>query len=250
MSQAIASEYSTIKRNGYIVPFDEEKISNAISKAVIATNSQLKEGSGIKEITDAVVEQCKYLMDNHKTDTNRKDGVKCIHIHIVQDIVERKLYEFGYPDIAKAYILYRKKRSEIRNTRDSIYKSIKKILSDDAESNDTKRENANIDGNSAMGTMLQIGSSVSKNYYLNNMISEDIAKAHSEGYIHIHDLDFYKLTVTCCQIDFEKLLKGGFNTGHGYLREPQSIGSYATLAAIAIQSDQNDCHRFCGINQK
>ena len=144
MSQAIASEYSTIKRNGYIVPFDEEKISNAISKAVIATNSQLKEGSGIKEITDAVVEQCKYLMDNHKTDTNRKDGVKCIHIHIVQDIVERKLYEFGYPDIAKAYILYRKKRSEIRNHELSIVvnlsvKGVEKNLRVLKESNRLRR---------------------------------------------------------------------------------------------------------------
>jgi ribonucleoside-triphosphate reductase len=93
-----------------------------------------------------------------------------------------------------------------------------------------------------MGTMLQIGSNVSKKFYLENMISKDIAKAHIDGYIHIHDLDFYALTPTCCQIDFEKLAKGGFCTGHGYLREPSKIESYATLAAIAIQSDQNDCH--------
>ena len=78
---------------------------------------------------------------------------------------------------------------------------------------------------------------------VNNMISKDVAKAHTDGFIYIHDLDFYALTLTCCQIDCLKLFKGGFNTGHGHLREPNSIGSYATLAAIAIQSNQNDQHR-------
>ena len=177
------------------------------------------------------------------------DKVYDIDIEDIQDAVEVALMK-KHPETAKRYILYRENRSKIRNNKSTINRKIDELIQCSAEESDTKRENANIDGNTAMGTMLQIGANVSKNYYLNNMMSNDIAKAHIDGYIHIHDLDFYKLTVTCCQIDFEKLAKGGFNTGHGYLREPQSIGSYATLAAIAIQSDQNDCHSFCGSIQK
>lgn len=105
-----------------------------------------------------------------------------------------------------------------------------------------KRDNANINGDTAMGAMLQYGANTAKEYYLDTMIDPDIAKMHREGYIHIHDLDFYGWTTTCTQIELRKLFKGGFNTGHGHLREPKSIGSYAALAAIAIQSNQNDQH--------
>lgn len=105
-----------------------------------------------------------------------------------------------------------------------------------------KRDNANINGDTAMGAMLQYGANTAKEYYLDTMIDPDIVKMHREGYIHIHDLDFYGWTTTCTQIELRKLFKGGFNTGHGHLREPKSIGSYAALAAIAIQSNQNDQH--------
>ena len=107
---------------------------------------------------------------------------------------------------------------------------------------DLKRDNANINGDTPMGTMLQVGSNTLKEYYLDNVIDKDTSKLHREGWIHIHDLDFYSLTTTCTQIELRKLFKGGFSTGHGYLREPRSIGSYAALAAIAIQSNQNDQH--------
>lgn len=218
--------------------FDENKFNYLIYRIVNdITNNMLE-----SEFTDDVIISTE--------DVHCKFNNYTITVEEIQDIVERNLIKCGFADTAKAYILYRKKRDEIRSTRDSISKTISDVLMSDSKDSDTKRENANIDGNTAMGTMLQIGANVSKNYYLNNMMSKDIAKAHIDGYIHIHDLDFYKLTVTCCQIDFEKLVKGGFNTGHGYLREPNSIGSYTTLAAIAIQSDQNDCHSFCGSIQK
>lgn len=128
---------------------------------------------------------------------------------------------------------------------DNYMSKIKSILGDSAKDNDIKRENANIDGDSAMGTMLQLGSTTSKEYSLKYLISEDIAKAHLEGDIHIHDLDFYAAgcTTTCTQIDLEKLFANGFSTGHGFLREPNDIMSYAALAAIAIQSNQNDQHK-------
>lgn len=117
-----------------------------------------------------------------------------------------------------------------------------KINNEKAVAYDLKRENGNINGDTPMGAMLQVGSNISKEYYLDEVISPDIARLHREGYIHIHDLDFYGWTTTCTQIELRKLFKGGFNTGHGYLREPKSIGSYAALAAIAIQSNQNDQH--------
>ena len=93
-----------------------------------------------------------------------------------------------------------------------------------------------------MGTMLKYGSEGAKYFVDNYVLPKDIAKAHINGDIHIHDKDFYMLTETCCQIDLIKLFKDGFCTGHGYLREPQSIMSYASLACIAIQANQNEMH--------
>lgn len=111
-----------------------------------------------------------------------------------------------------------------------------------AKDSNLKRDNANINGETPMGAMLQYGANSAKEYYLDTMIDPEIARLHREGWIHIHDLDFYGWTTTCTQIELRKLFKGGFDTGHGHLREPKSIGSYAALAAIAIQSNQNDQH--------
>ena len=111
-----------------------------------------------------------------------------------------------------------------------------------AKDSDLKRDNANINGDTAMGAMLQYGANTAKEYNLNWLIPQEIAVLHTDGWIHIHDLDFYAWTTTCTQIELRKLFKNGFNTGHGHLREPKSIGSYAALAAIAIQSNQNDQH--------
>ena len=124
--------------------------------------------------------------------------------------------------------------------------TVKKICDDinrsDAKECNLKRENGNINGDTPMGAMLQQGANTAKEYYLETMIDPEIARLHRKGWIHIHDLDFYGWTTTCTQIELRKLFKGGFNTGHGHLREPKSIGSYAALAAIAIQSNQNDQH--------
>lgn len=228
-----------IKRNGNKVNFDETKIFNAIYKATMASHDDLKNSDFSTAICQGLVNYVTELCDDfcNKNNTNEID------IEMIQDFVERTLMKLGYADTAKEYCLYRQKRAEIRNTRDSIAKTISSLLTMDSVDNNLKRDNGNIDGDSPMGTMLQIGSNVSKNYYLNNMMSKDIVKGYTDGFIYPHDLDFYALTLTCCQIDCLKLFKGGFNTGHGHLREPNSIGSYATLAAIAIQSNQNDQHR-------
>ena len=223
------------KRNESIVDFDRNKIFNAIEKAVLASHIDETFDSAIcNKLVDIINDECFASCYENKDDV--------INIEDIQDIVERTLIKNGFADTAKEYILYRQKRNEIRNTRDSITNTISNLLNTESYENDLKRDNGNIDGDSPMGTMLQIGSNVSKNYYLNNMISKDIVQAYTDGFIHIHDLDFYALTLTCCQIDCLKLFKDGFNTGHGHLREPNSIGSYTTLAAIAIQSNQNDQH--------
>ena len=111
-----------------------------------------------------------------------------------------------------------------------------------AKDSDLKRDNANINGDFPMGAMLQYGANTAKEYNLEYLVDPEIAKLHRDGWIHIHDLDFYAWTTTCTQIELRKLFKNGFNTGHGHLRAPKSIGSYAALAAIAIQSNQNDQH--------
>ena len=116
------------------------------------------------------------------------------------------------------------------------------ITNSDAADMDLLRDNANINADTPMGSMLKYGTEGTKHFYLNRVLKPEHAKAHTEGYIHIHDLDFYTLTTTCCQIDLIQLFKDGFSTGHGHLREPQDIQSYAALACIAIQSNQNDQH--------
>ena len=148
----------------------------------------------------------------------------------------------GCEEAAKAVYPLPRRAHRIREAKTSLMKSIDEITNVDARLSDMKRDNANIDGNTAMGSMLQIGTAGAKAYNAAYLLTPAQAKAYTEGDIHIHDFDFYALTTTCCQIDLLKLFHGGFSTGHGYLREPQGIASYAALAAIAIQSNQNDQH--------
>lgn len=227
------------KRDGKVVPFNRVNISVAVTKAVKASHQSFDPtkdptyNSKNEDVVDGVVEEIDAFL-NHEPGR--------IHVERIQDFVERVLIKKGYADTAKEYILYRKKRDEIRNTRNKTAECMEEILGKDSEDSDLKRDNANINGDTAMGTMLQIGANVSKEYYLDNRINRTAATAHRDGHMHIHDLDFYDLTVTCCQIDVKKILEGGFNTGHGHLREPATILSATALAAISIQSDQNDCH--------
>lgn len=160
----------------------------------------------------------------------------------IQDLVERVLMDNGYVQTAKSYILYREERSRAREMNTRLMKTYEDITFSKAKDSDIKRENANIDGDTAMGSMLKFGSEGAKQFYDMFVLNPDHARAHREGDIHIHDLDFLTLTTTCCQIDIKKLFEGGFSTGHGTLREPNDISSYAALCCIAIQSNQNDQH--------
>ena len=217
------------KRDGRIVAFDDSKILGALSKAVERSEEDVPLG----QLTDEVVSVLNSRFDN-------KDNKASVEA--TQDIIEELLIKHNFPKTAKEYITYRAHRNEVREAKTRLMSTIRSITFQDAKDSDVKRENANIDGDTAMGTMLKYGSETAKDFYLSTLIDKDIAKAHISGDIHIHDLDFYTLTLTCCQIDLLKLFHNGFSTGHGFLREPNDIRSYAALACIAIQADQNDMH--------
>lgn len=217
------------KRDGRSVPFNYEKIANAIFKAAQAAG-----GNDYNESLQLANKVCEYIEDVLKT--------KSPTVEQVQDSVEKVLIESGHSQTAKKYILYRAERTRVRDMNTALMKTYEDLTFKSAAEVDIKRENANIDGDTAMGTMLRYGSEGSKQFYDLYVLDPSHAAAHRVGDIHIHDLDFYTLTTTCCQIDIVKLFKNGFCTGHGFLREPNDIQSYSALACIAIQSNQNDQH--------
>ncbi|MBQ9079138.1 MAG: anaerobic ribonucleoside triphosphate reductase [Ruminococcus sp.] len=218
-----------IKRDGRKVPFNIEKIANAIFKA-----AQSCGGTDLNTAMDVAANVCRIF---------EEENPGCIPtVEEIQDLVEKTLIENGHAKTAKAYILYRYERTRSREMKTNLMSVLNELTFSSAKDSDIKRENANIDGDTAMGTMLKYGSVSAKEYYEMYVLNPKHAKAHRDGDIHIHDLDFYTLTTTCAQIDLKKLFTNGFSTGHGYLREPNDISSYSALACIAIQSNQNDQH--------
>lgn len=217
------------KRDGRLAQFDINKIADAISKAFEAS-------TGKKEYS--------LCLDLAKQTVKEFDTSETVEPNVeqIQDAVEKVLIKNGFVSTSKSYILYRAERTRIRNMNGRLMKTFEDITYKDATDSDIKRENANIDGNTAMGAMLKYGSEGAKHFNEMYVLKPEFSEAHRNGDIHIHDLDFYTLTTTCCQIDILKLFKDGFSTGHGVLREPNDIASYSSLACIAIQSNQNDQH--------
>ncbi len=236
-----------VKRNGSKVDFNGTKIAMAIKKGFdsvknVDENDEEKEkyeSSDIQKVYQDVI-------DVIKKDYKDKERIK---IEEIQDIIEDILKKDNYQDVYESFADYREKRAQSRaaftddKRSHKFLKTLEGLALKSAAEDDTKRENGNIDGNSAMGTMLQFGSNVSKEFAKTYLMKKKYADAHDDGYIHIHDMDFLAMgTTTCMQIDLDKLFKNGFSTGHGHLREPNDIMSYSALAAIAIQSNQNDQH--------
>lgn len=219
-----------IKRDNRKVVFDATKIADAVYKAAEKCGGTDKETA-----INIASKVCDYYEAN-----NPEGSVPTVEQ--IQDIVEKVLIEEGHARTAKEYILYRHERTRHRDMKTNLMNTIREITFADAKDSDIKRENANIDGDTSMGTMLKYGSTTSKEFYMNYVLEPEHARLHREGFIHIHDMDFYTMTTTCTQIDLTKLFTGGFSTGHGFLREPNDISSYAALACIAIQSNQNDQH--------
>lgn len=211
-----------LKRDGREASFDDSKITDAIFKAAMAVGGEDRQTA--MELTIEVL----------KTLKGKYNG-RVFGVEDVQDVVEKVLIEAGHAKTAKAYILYRDKRTRIRDARGDLMDAVEEILEE------TSRENANIT-NSPSAKMLQIASAASKKYYLGRLIPEDLSLAHRRGDIHIHDLDFYGKTLTCIQIPLGRLLTEGFDNGHGFIRPPRRPASAAALAAIILQSSQNDMH--------
>lgn len=221
-----------IKRDGKVVDFDPDKITEAIAKAGLATEEFKHDRA--KQLSDKVVKRA--------TETIK---ARTPSVEQIQDIVEEVLMESAFKRTAKEYITYRQERNKTREAKSNLMEIYRTIaIADASEDSDVKRGNANVDGNSAMGKMLQFGAEGSKVFAKTVLMRPEFAKAHDDGDIHIHDLDFYATgTLTCCQTDPFKLFdNGGFNTGHGHLRTPNSIGSYGALAAIILQANQNEQH--------
>lgn len=229
-----------VKRNGRKVEWDETKVALAIKKGF--------DSISLNEDETKYTEKDINKVYNKVIDKIKKDYKDKIKIEEIQDIIEAELKK-GYEDVYESFKEYRERRNASRQIffgekkQHKFLKAIESLGLKSASEEDAKRENANVDGDTAMGTMLQYGSTVSKEFAKAYLMKSKFAEAHDSGYIHIHDMDFMPMgTTTCCQIDLHKLFSNGFSTGHGHLREPKDIMSYSALAAIAIQSNQNDQH--------
>ncbi len=218
-----------VKRDGRTADFDIEKITRAINKAFIASTER-----DDKEYSRALAAKVLYEIE--------EQGLVRPTVEQVQDCVEKVLIDNGHVRTAKAYIVYRSERSRVREMKTDLMQIYEDITFKDAEDSDIQRENANVNADTAMGTMLKYGSEGAKKFFKMYVLKPEHSKAHADGDIHIHDMDFLTMTTTCTQIDILDLFKGGFHTGHGVLREPNDISSYAALTCIAIQSNQNDQH--------
>lgn len=236
-----------IKRNGKKVEFDETKIALAIKKGFDSVEVDIDEDEKARKYTTKDVQNVyQAVLKRIEKEAKNKDKFK---IEEIQDFIEEELSNKEYQDVYKSFSEYRDRRNQSRNSffddkkTHKFLKTIENLGLKSANEDDTKRENANIDGNSPMGAMLQYGATVSKEFAKAYLMKQEYATMHDEGTIHIHDMDFLAMgTTTCCQIDLSRLFKNGFDTGHGFVRPPQDISTYASLAAIVIQANQNDQH--------
>lgn len=237
-----------VKRNGKKVDFDGAKIALAIKKGFdnIIVSDDIEVDTE-KNYTEKDMQRV-YQAVISRIEKEYKNEEK-IKIENIQDMIEDELQKKNYIDVYHSFKEYRERRAQSREMffddkkKHKFLKTLEGLGLKSAREDDTKRENANVDGDTAMGTMLQYGSTVSKEFAKSYLMKKKYADAHDDGDIHIHDLDFVPMgTTTCMQIDLDKLFKNGFSTGHGHLRSPKDIMSYSALAAIAIQSNQNDQH--------
>ena len=229
---------NVIKRNGKKVNFDASKIAISIQKGFDSIEGKYNE-KDVQNVFQSVLKRI-------KKDYVDKDKIK---IEEIQNLIEEELKNKKYDDVYESTKNYRERRNQSRllfveeKKMHKFLKTLESLGLKSAHEEDAKRENANVDGDTAMGTMLQYGSTVSKEFAKSYLMKKKFADAHDSGDIHIHDLDFMPMgTTTCLQIDLNKLFKNGFSTGHGFIREPNDIMSYSALAAIAIQANQNDQH--------
>ncbi len=210
------------KRDGRMTRFDIDKIGDAIHRAFYACGTEQEEKC--RNLAGMVVE------DLHKTVEGNVP-----HVEEIQDSVERILIREGHAREAKAFILYRAKRTSIREGKSELMDSVDSIL------RETHRTTSGA-LNSPSAKMLKIASAASRSFYLTRLIPSQFADAHIRGDIHIHDLDYYGKTLSSLQIPLKRILEGGFNSGCGYIRPPRRYSSLMALVAIIIQACQNDLY--------
>lgn len=215
------------KRNGRLVDYDAKKIFECIKKA----NEDTK---GVSRMKKSEIYKIVELVEEHFANT------KAPKVESIQDQIEKELMNCNYIDVARSYIAYRSLHAKMRDSHENLYQDINEIVNSSGEDSDTKRSNANIQSDSVMGAMLQVGCSAFNFYHDNYLIPKRFSDAHRQGYMHIHDKDFLSLCYNCLQLDLQKLFKGGFNVGNSSIREPNSVRSASALACIAVQSSQNN----------
>ena len=220
------------KRDNRLVDFNSSKIKTAIQECCKRIqNDYHEETLKVKEhLTEIVDNVCLHLPKN--------DIVK---VEEIQDTVEQELSKVS-PQVAKEYIIYRYQRNVARDSKSALTQIYMNLTSKKSSDMDLKRENANINSDTAMGMMLKFGAEASKEFCLNHLIKPKYARMHRNGDIHIHDLDFYPMTFNCSFIPLGKLLKRGFSTGHGHIGEPQTIMCASSLACIILQANQNEMY--------
>jgi len=245
MTEELLETISVIKRNGKKVDFDGSKIAIAIKKGFDSVQIDEESENQKEKYTEKDIQKIYQAVINRI----EKIESKKIKIEEVQDLIEEELDKQGYDDVFRSFSDYRERRSNSRKLffdekkTHKFLKSLESLGLKSAGEEDAKRENANVDGDTAMGMMLQYGSTISKEFAKSYLIKPKFSDAHDNGTIHIHDMDFLPMgTTTCMQIELDRLFKNGFSTGHGHLRQPNDIMSYSALAAIAVQSNQNDQH--------
>ena len=237
MEREFFNDIVVVKRSGQRVAFNPIKVAIAIKKGFDSVYEEYDE-KNVNKVKEKVL------------DTIEKDykDRKTISVEDVADVIEEVLQKMKYDEVYESFKGYRERRAASREAfvekqQHKFVKAIESLGLKSASEENAKRENANVDGDGPMGTMLHFGSTVSKEFAKAYLMDSKFARAHDEGAIHIHDLDFWPMgTTTCTQIDLNKLFKNGFSTGHGFLRTPNCIQSYSSLAAIAIQANQNEQH--------
>ena len=237
MERDFFDDLIVVKRSGQRVNFNDAKIALAVKKGFDSVYDEYDEKK-VNKVKEKVLAYIKKEYKDRKT----------IGVEDVQDAIEKELQELNFSEVYTSFKEYRERRAASRDAfvvkqQHKFVKAIESLGLKTSSEENSKRENANVDGDGPMGTMLHFGSTISREFAKAYLMDNKYARAHDEGAIHIHDLDFWAMgTTTCTQIDLDKLFKSGFSTGHGFLRTPNDIMSYTALAAIAVQANQNEQH--------
>ena len=213
---------TVVKRDGRVVGFNEEKIIAAIRRAMLHT----AQGEDM-ELASTIADRVAYR------------GAEQMTVEEIQDNVEIELMKSRRKDVAQLYIAYRNQRSIARKakTRDIFLEII------ETKSNDITRENANMNADTPAGMMMKFSSETTKPFVDDYLLTEEVKIAVRQGYLHIHDKDYYPTkSLTCVQHPLDKILRNGFFAGHGESRPAKRIETASILGCISLETAQNEMH--------